>query len=1259
MHYFFFKNSTVINKKTKHHILFSLSSTNKINTDIIDKISRILDAKYTKNLFSVNYKYSAIASRSGTNSPWSSKTKDILDSCLGFSDYEIEKLDLYIRSKDSPPYSPLYDQMTEIYLPSSNLIRKYLNNTFLPKKNYFRKISTKNIETANNKMGLAMNPSEIKYLENVYLKLKRDPTDVELMMFSQINSEHCRHKIFNSTFYIDGKKKNKTLFSMIKSTYKSNKDVISAYKDNSSIIKGKKINELVINKQFKYKTIKSPENYIIKAETHNHPTAISPYAGAATGSGGEIRDEGATGRGSSPKVGFCGYTLSNLSIPHHEKQWEKNSIGYPGRIKSSHEIIIEAPIGAARYNNEFGRPNIFGYFRTYEDQNENCIKNQVNGYHKPIMIAGGIGYINQKYTRKKKLSQGDVIVILGGPSFRIGIGGGAASSMQSGSSTEQLDYASVQRDNAEIERRCQEVINKCTYLQTNPIISIHDIGAGGLCNAVPEIVNDFDMGAVVDMDKVHTAEKNMSSLEIWCNESQERYVLIIKDSNYHDFKKICERENCPEYLIGHVTTKKSLKVSHGGNLAIDLPMKYLLGKPPLDKIKVSTPSKDNNIGNYKYPALRSCIKNVLQLPSVSDKGFLITIGDRSVTGLVARDQLIGPNQIPVSNFSITKSDINSSSGQVLTMGERPSIATTSSIDSIDMSFGEIITNLASVQIKQLDKIKLSANWMANSSDKTELHNLYQSVDRLSSLCQKCNIIIPVGKDSLSMSTKWKDTVNKEVKSPVSLILSAFSSIDDVNDYVTPQSEVNSDLYLIDLGHGKNRMGGSALNQTLNITKHETPNIHDINDLINYFYLTQSLLSKKILNAYHDRSDGGLVTCLIEMAFASNMSVITDNFEINNSEIIKVLFNEELGGVFAISKQNQKTFLSLVDKYNLTQCLHKIGNLKKDSNPKLSIQSMNYNESLSTLRKYWSELSYLIQSQRDNKKTALSEYKAKIQSHKHVNTTDTTRLTFSINLKPKRYLSTKKKPKIAIFREQGVNGHKEMANAFMLAGFECFDVTTNDIINHPDILNQYNGLVACGGFSYGDVLGAGRGWANKIIYNRKAYDALSLFFNNKNKFSLGVCNGCQMLSHLKSIIPGANHWPEFISNNSNQFEARQVLVKIPKSNSIFFKDMHNSTLPIIVSHGEGRISVKNKKDIKKTTLRFVNPSGQYTEEYPFNPNGSTDGATGFCNNDGRINIMMPHPERLACIDNFSWAPKKWKNSPWMKMFYNAREWIGNV
>ena len=1162
--------------------------------------------------------------------------------------------------------------MTETQIVNRKAIEKYFDNEVKPKKQKHITININNIKKYAEYMALALSTSEIVYLKNIYKKLKRNPTDVELMMFAQINSEHCRHKIFNSNYYIDKKKQTKTLFSHIKSTYKNTiKDIISAYTDNSSIIKGYKVLDLILDVNKKYINKKNDEAYIIKAETHNHPTAISPYPGAATGSGGEIRDEGATGRGSCPKVGFCGYTLSNLNIKNNLNDWEDKSILYPKRIKTALDIIIEAPIGAARYNNEFGRPNIFGYFRTMEfKKSQNSKELKHIGFHKPIMIAGGIGKININHSNKQKLSNNDCIIILGGYSYRIGIGGGAASSLRSGKSSENLDYASVQRDNAEIQRRCQEVINECTYMKSNPIKSIHDVGAGGLSNAIPEIVNESRMGARVYLDKVVNAEKNMSPLEIWCNESQERYVIVMSKPSLEIFQKICKRENCPYYLVGHVTTDKSLIVSYYEDTPINIPMSYLLGKPPIEPIKVTNNTHINNINLIpKYPKLTTCIVNVLQMPSVSDKGFLVTIGDRSVSGLVARDQMVGPYQVPVSDIAITKSDINSKSGQVMTLGEKPNIAITDAEASIEMIFGEVITNISSAYIGDMSKIKMSANWMASSSNKDELKSLYDAVSKLSHLCKKTNITIPVGKDSLSMNTTWKKNKNFEVESPVSLILSAFSSIRNIDLHVTPYCSEECELYLIDLGSGKNRMGGSALHQAMKHIDIDVPRLDNINLIVKFFNCIQNLIKNNLIKAYHDRSDGGLFTTLAEIAFASNASIIIDNPDLrklSNTKLIEYLFNEELGCVVAISKSDIKKFEKIINTYSLKKQTKYIGNIYTDVT---SARTLFAGESylilrsqkdillpLPLLRRAWSNLSYNIQTLRDNPSTAKSEYDNKIKSNEN-RFAISPYFLFEDKKISKRFLNLKNKPKVAIFREQGTNGHKEMANSFTQSGFECYDLHTNDLIDSPSVLQTFDGLAICGGFSFGDVLGAGEGWANKILYNDQISSNMYKFFHNKHKFILGVCNGCQMLSNMKHLIPGATHWPKFIENESKQFEARQVNVRIIKSNSILFKDMERSLIPIIVSHGEGRIDIKNAKELKQVTMKFADNLGDITESYPFNPNGSIDGVTGFCNHDGRVNIMMPHPERLFDISSFSWAPKEWKLSPWAKIFYNAREWMG--
>jgi len=1287
MHYIFsnkqYGSSNSLKKKLKSLGIYDLciikdfyilSYDEQLSNKELSRISKLLNSNLLLKKLNSKY-YFSILSRAESLSPWSSKAKQIITSCGFKNSLDIERIIVIDFKNNKSSFAKInknkelfFDQMTENCLTSKSDLEKYLQNTKkLPKLKKSKIIPLNKLSAFNKNMGLALSNLEIIYLNKIYKKMNRDPLDIELMMFSQINSEHCRHKIFNSDISGKNLRFKTSLFKLIKKTFtKKNDDVISAYSDNCSIIKSNDINFLYSNlksKTYKYK--KETGNYIIKAETHNHPTAISPFVGAATGSGGELRDEGATGKGSMPKVGFTGYTLSNLSIPDDKKVWEKRPIGTPNRIKSALDIIIEAPIGAASYNNEFGRPNIFGYFRTCEFNNLIKTKNKSSiGYHKPIMIAGGIGTIRTEDIKKQKLHKNDLIIVLGGPSYLIGIGGGAASSLTSGSSTEDLDFSSVQRDNAEMERRCQEVINFCVYDKSSLIKSIHDIGAGGLCNAVPEIVNESNKGATIHISKVPIGEKNMSPLEVWCNESQERYIIIInqKDSELFDF--ICKRENCPYSVIGAVTNNKSLVVFDNDDKTkvIDFPMSYLLGKPPVAPIKLlGYKNKHVSNGAYKYRSFNSCVHDVLSLPSVSDKSFLITIGDRSVTGLVSRDQMIGKNQIPVSNIGITMSDIGSKSGQVLTIGEKPLLAITNPVASANMSFGEVITNISCAYIKDLSKIKLSANWMASSKNSNEIDGLYLAVNTLSKLCREFNITIPVGKDSLSMSTRWQDKkIIHEVESPVSLVLSAFSSIDDVKKNITPEIHDNSELFLIKLSD-KERLGGSALHQVHNIIDSDVPNLDNNKALERFFRFTQELIKKNIITAYHDISDGGLFATISEMAFTGNCSIIINkNREKykDDNKIRSFFFNEELGSVIEIPKNKVKLFLNIGSKFKIQKNILQIGSTVVERTPKIIIESKNrIIFSLSSLRKSWSKLSFNIQSMRDNKKTALEEYNGKILTHKSVSSIKLeNNLSFNLNSIKIKKIKTSRKPKVAIFREQGVNGQKEMAHAFLQSGFECHDIHVNDIQNKNISLSKYEGIVACGGFSYGDVLGAGKGWASKILYNSVLRDNLEEFFNNTQKFALGVCNGCQMLSQLTSIIPGANHWPTFERNISSQFEARFSRIKINKSKSIFFNEMEGSTLPIIVSHGEGRAVFKNKLHSKNAIINYIDSSNKKTMKYPDNPNGSNEGANGFTNNDGRVTILMPHPERLFSINQYSYIPHEWHTSPWSKFFINARNWL---
>ena len=1214
-----------------------------------------------------------IAARSGNLSPWAEKAKEVIINCGFNTSFSIEQIKLYkFNGKLSfnevgENLDLIYDKMTQYCLVTKPDIHEYFKKEISSKKGKrLETIPLSKITKYNKKMGLALSELEIDYLKEMYTKLKRSPRDIELMMFAQINSEHCRHKIFNSKINTNKSKKETSLFKLIKKTFKKkNTDVVSAYTDNCSIIKSNKMNSLytdIVTKKYKYK--KEDGLYIVKAETHNHPTAIAPHAGAATGSGGELRDEGATGRGSIPKVGFTGYTLSNLCIPKNNNQWEKKSIGTPGRIKTPLEIIIEAPIGAASYNNEFGRPNIFGYFRTCEF-NLIPIKSNIKsiGYHKPIMIAGGVGVIRNSHIHKNKLRQDDLIIILGGPSYLIGLGGGAASSLSSGSSSESLDFSSVQRDNPEVERRCQEVISQCVYLdKQTPIKSIHDIGAGGLCNAVPEIVNDSGRGAKIFMSKIPVGESSMKPLEIWCNESQERYVIVIDSKDLSLFDSICDRENCPYSVIGNVTAAKDLVVydTDDKTKAIDLPMSYLLGKPPIKPININGYNKINLKKKHSYASFDKCVHDIMSLPSVSDKGFLITIGDRSVTGLVARDQMIGANQTPVSNVGITMSDLGSSSGQVITMGERPAIAITNPEASVEIAFGEVITNIACSYVKDLSKIKLSANWMASSKNSNEIESLYLAVKKISSLCVQNNITIPVGKDSLSMNTSWKtNKLSHNVESPVSLILSAFCSIDNVNEIVTPELKGDGELFLIDLSEGKERMGGSSFHQIHNIIDPDVPKIDNTENISLFFNFIQTLVKSKTISAYHDKSDGGLFTTLSEMAFAGNISIdIFKSLEKYYDEIHmkKFFFNEELGAVVEVPKKYMNIFNKLVEKNKVESFVIPLGKSIKSSTPNFSIKS--YKDiiyPLTTLRKYWSKLSYNIQELRDNPSTAKEEYNNKIISHEKFKPL-VDKITFPLSSIKIKKIKLNRKPKVAILREQGVNGHKEMAHAFMMSGFEAHDVHINDILKGNIKMQSYEGLIACGGFSYGDVLGAGKGWASKILFNDKVKDDLQIFFNDKNKFGLGICNGCQMLSQLRSIIPGTNNWPLFNQNKSKQFEARLSRVKINKSKSLFMTGMEGSILPIIVSHGEGRAVFSDKRNKSNAIISYVDAKNKKTTKYPFNPNGSDNGSNGFTNNDGRITIMMPHPERLFTLNQYSYHPDDWKISPWSKIFINARNWL---
>ena len=1026
-----------------------------------------------------------------------------------------------------------------------------------------------------------------------------------------------------------------------------------AYTDNSSIIEGSKIKRFYPNEKDLFKENLELTHYLMKVETHNHPTAISPFPGAATGAGGEIRDEGATGRGSKPKAGLSGFSVSNLNIPNFVQVWEKNYIGLPKRIASPLKIMIDGPIGAASYNNEFGRPNILGYFRTLETNHNG--KNI--GYHKPIMLAGGVGNISDSHTHKKPLSEDNILIQLGGPAMLIGLGGGAASSMNTGSNQENLDFASVQRGNPELQRRAQEVIDACWQLGSrNPILSIHDVGAGGLSNAFPELIHDGGVGALMDIRNINNEELSMSPKEIWSNEAQERYVLAIKEEDVDRFIKLCQKERCPFAIIGKTKKQKKLTVSDSllNEDVINMNLDVLLGKPPkLNKI-IKTP--ENNIskesGVYEDNLLQN-ITNVLHFPSVASKNFLITIADRSVTGLVSRDQMVGPWQVPVSNVGVTKSTFNSNTGEAMAIGEKAPIAITNAAASARMAVSEAITNIAASAIKNISLIKLSANWMAASGDNDRDYELFEAVKAVGmDLCPKLGISIPVGKDSMSMQTTWEEGNLKSVESPLSLIVSAFSETYDVNKTLTPEihSIEKSSLILIDLGNGKNRMGGSSFNAVHHIYEDEVPDLDDAKLIKSFFEGIQHLNKKNKILAYHDRSDGGLITTILEMAFAGHCGI---DLNLNkDDESIKFLFNEELGAVIQVANNDVAEVLNYFNE-NLMLLARVVGAPNKDHSINIIKDSkLILTNSRGKLQQAWAETSYRIQSIRDNPKTAKEEFDLILNDqYEGIQSKINFDIPKSVNIK-------KTKPKIAILREQGVNGQSEMAAAFNYAGFDAFDVHMSEINNGDKKLSDFEGLAACGGFSYGDVLGAGRGWASSILFNSKVREEFQQFFERDNTIALGVCNGCQMMSQIKEIIPGTDLWPNFIQNESEQFEARFLTVEVKKNNSLFFDEMMGSIIPIVVSHGEGRSNFSEGKlgqilKNNQVTLAFTDIDG--TLSYPNNPNGSPSGITGVSSENGRFTIMMPHPERVFRTDQNSWHPNNWEEfGPWYKMFANANK-----
>lgn len=1218
-----------------------------------------------------------VTPRLGTISPWASKATNIAENC-GLAGIErIERgmavwLEGELTDEQKQQWAALlHDRMTESVLPDFQTASKLFHHL---ESETFSTVDVlgggkEALVKANTETGLALSADEIDYLVENYQALQRNPSDVELMMFAQANSEHCRHKIFNADFILNGEKQPKSLFGMIRDTHNAHPEgTVVAYKDNSSVIEGAKIERFYPDaaENQGYRFHEEDTHIIMKVETHNHPTAIAPFAGAATGAGGEIRDEGATGKGSRPKAGLTGFTVSNLNIPGLKQPWEQD-YGKPEHISSPLDIMIEGPIGGAAFNNEFGRPNLLGYFRTFEEK----FDGQVRGYHKPIMIAGGLGSIQAQQTHKDEIPEGALLIQLGGPGMLIGLGGGAASSMNTGTNDASLDFNSVQRGNPEIERRAQEVIDRCWQLgDKNPIISIHDVGAGGLSNAFPELVNDAGRGAVFKLREVPLEEHGLTPLQIWCNESQERYVLSILEKDLDAFRAICERERCPFAVVGTATGDGHLKVRDDlfSNNPVDLPLNVLLGKPPKTTRtdKTVTPSKkpfhadDIDITEAAY--------RVLRLPAVAAKNFLITIGDRSVGGMTHRDQMVGKYQTPVADCAVTMMGFNTYRGEAMSMGEKPTVALFDAPASGRMCIGEAITNIAAVNIGDIGNIKLSANWMAACGNEGEDEKLYRTVEAVSQACQALDLSIPVGKDSLSMKTVWQDGgEQKSVVSPLSLIISAFAPVQDVRKTVTPELKNVEDsvLLFVDLGFGKARMGGSAFGQVYNNMTGDAPDLDDTGRLKAFYNVIQQLVAEDKLLAYHDRGDGGLFATLAEMAFAARCglnvdltSLVANQADVNEASI-RALFNEELGAVIQIAKQDVAAVEALFKEADLA--LHTVATIGTDE--KIVIRNQTgivLEQTRADLQRAWQETSHAIQRLRDNPACADSEFALIGDNDRSALFAD---VKFDVNEDiAAPFINSGAKPKIAILREQGVNGQIEMAAAFTRAGFDAYDVHMSDLMAGRVHLADFKMLAACGGFSYGDVLGAGEGWAKSILFHPALRDQFAAFFADPDTLTLGVCNGCQMVSNLAEIIPGTAGWPKFKRNLSEQFEARLSMVHVPKSASLILNEMQGSSLPVVVSHGEGRADFAlhggKISDGLGIALQYVDGQNQVTQTYPLNPNGSPQGIAGVTNADGRVTIMMPHPERVYRAAQMSWKPEDWTElSGWYRLFAGARKALG--
>jgi phosphoribosylformylglycinamidine synthase len=1221
-----------------------------------------------------------VVPRLGTRSPWSSKATDILVGC-GFPVRRIER-GIAFELDDAPPRDgdawrrlllALHDPMTQSVIETlADAVHVFDGGRPAPLARIaLGADAAAALDAANARLGLALAADEIAYLADCYRELGRDPSDAELMMFAQANSEHCRHKVFNASFEVDGVAQAKSLFAMIRNTHQqSPAHTLSAYHDNAAVIEGNAARRFFADPADDVFRVHAEDvPYAIKVETHNHPTAISPYAGAATGSGGEIRDEGATGRGGKPKAGLVGFSVSDLRIPGLPRPWE-SARPLPPRFASAFEIMRDGPLGGAAFNNEFGRPCLGGYFRAFEQ--DGAAPGLRRGYDKPIMIAGGLASVRAAHVDKRTLQDGDAVIVLGGPAMLIGLGGGAASSVAAGSSSEQLDFASVQRDNPEMQRRCQEVIDACWARgDANPIVSVHDVGAGGLSNAIPEILNDSGVGGLIELRAIPSDDPQLSPMQIWCNESQERYVLGVRPADLAEFEAICARERCPYAVVGHATTERRLVVSDArppapglqSSIVIDLPLDVLFGKPPrMQRDAHRRGGRMDVVPDVDGIVLGEALERVLRLPAVGSKAFLVTIGDRTVGGLCSRDPMVGPWQVPVADCAVTISDFDGYAGEAMAMGERTPLALLDAAASARMAVGEALTNLVAAEVN-LEEVRLSANWMAAVGHDGEDAALYDAVHAVGmELCPALGVSIPVGKDSLSMQVGWQDAGGeKRTVSPVSLIVSAFARTRDVRQALTPQlvlDQGDSDIWLLDLGAGRNRLGGSSLLQAFNRGGGAPPDLDDVQRFKAFFAAVQQANADGLLLACHDRSDGGALVALVEMALAGHcgLDIGLDGW---GDSVLAALFSEELGALVQVRASDREAFSALLARHGIGDIAHRVGVPRKKLQLRLAIDGETLlKREWGELMAAWSETSHAMQRLRDNPATADAEHAWRCDE---CDPGITPKLTFDpADDIAAPYIATGARPRIAILREQGVNGQVEMAAAFTRAGFDAVDVHMSDLASNRRRLADFNGFAACGGFSYGDVLGAGRGWAASILYNALLRDEFGAFFADPSKFSLGVCNGCQMMANLKSIIPGATHWPRFVRNSSEQYEARLVTLEVLESPSILFAGMAGSRIPVAVAHGEGHTLYSHPADLRQAqaAVRFVDNDGRATERFPLNSNGSAAGNAGFTAAQGRVTIMMPHPERVARSVQLSWRPREWgEDSPWMRMFRNARAWVG--